>query len=454
MVDKVTIIDITRPNVPAPKLLHRFCQVDLRIPYEIIYIPVVVSKLKEIVIPKTQNYIIHLNPYTPSTDNLFEFDLSRPKRGKLDERLEYYEITSDFIKSFKSTHKKEKIIIINSCKDGCLTSFEDKVIESNLDLDKEEFLECRFWFQRALVKLSECARGRLIQQTGTCYLTAVINGILITPSIRNLCIQAMKNDLSKDASMKALIMDKDLSELVKLPKNFTGKMFLYKILYHTFCGINKGKATITDMSHNLFKVASGRFFTYYNDEKKKSTFGESGFSIIPLCNLFNEMSLPGLLLFQDKIYNFPSIVPFEDEEDFFALVPSFKPYDKPIDKAAICVQFYDAEQKTINETNIINGKKFNIAFAILGIRAPAKGRGISFSHQILAFFCNGNPMIYDSDSNEFYPVNWLKFNQKEEWDKMRRIYATLNDEILLESFFYDCGVYIQEGKEMLGNEAC
>lgn len=443
---KVTVIDIMRSNVPQPKRLHRFCQVDVQIPFDILYIPIDASKINQLRVPETPYYVIHLNPYPADVSNPFKFDLTLPrKRKQTDERELYYNESLQFIKEFKERHRHAQLILLNSCEaEGCYKEPDEKTITTNLVLDEQEYLECRHWFQRALVKLTECSKGRLVQKTGTCYLTAVVNGILIQKDIRNLCIRAMNRDFKIDPDMKKEISKSGISDLVKLPQSYTAKMFLYKILYHTFCKQNEGKALVKGVNDNLFKLASGRFFSYYNNEKDKRTYGESGFSVVPLCNMFNETSLPGFLLYKKDIYNFPYIKPFEEEKDFDALLSSFIPFSKSMDEGIVCVQFYEAGEPC-REKIAIRERMFKIAFVILGVRTPTIGKKESFSHQVLGFFCEGVPMIYDSHSNDYYFVNWLNLNDPNEWAKLKNVFYYINKATQLANFFYDCGVYVQDG---------
>ena len=86
-------------------------------------------------------------------------------------------------------------------------------------------LVCNEWFIYFSDTAFGCIKNRLMQLSGTCYLNAILNGIILCPTARNIALQIMRKV--------------DITEYVKpLGLDVCGKKeptYLFQLLYNTIC---------------------------------------------------------------------------------------------------------------------------------------------------------------------------------------------------------------------------
>ena len=91
-------------------------------------------------------------------------------------------------------------------------------------------LYCKEWFQYAVDTLFGCSKGRLMQISGTCYLNAIINGLVLSKPVRNLLLDKMKK--LKHLEFKTSLSREGLSRACRDAKTDD---YIFKLLYNVLC---------------------------------------------------------------------------------------------------------------------------------------------------------------------------------------------------------------------------
>ena len=127
-------------------------------------------------------------------------------------------------------------------------------------------LTCQWWFRRFFSTVFECGKGRLQQLSGTCYMTAVFNAIILGEYTKRIVISAI-NAYSTAFSQEDIESIKNPIEYgvcvdITSVKDVRTRLKYYaKIMYNTICQtkslprINPTyKDVFKDLGHNYFRT--------------------------------------------------------------------------------------------------------------------------------------------------------------------------------------------------------
>lgn len=296
-----------------------------------------------------------------------------------------------------------------------------------------DILECQWWFSDEILKGFGCGKGRLLQQTGTCYLTAVVNGLLLSDSARGLCLKAMVKQLENDDKLKETVM-KPITDLA-CPSFSQGRLaFFYNVLYNTV--VKKPRDKILN-TLDIFVHASAKYFSAKPTitDPANVEYGQGGYSPSALINLLLDMNVSGFIYIPEfaptiRYHNFVNI---DVQDNVTLLLDKLRnnEYKSQVsDQEQIIkmshrnclVTIYSGTpiSRVSNEIIAANGNKFLLCFGIIvyfykDVKTEKVG-----AHAMVGLLCNDVPIVYDSDTNRFIDCNWRRFDEKKNQDIMLR----------------------------------
>jgi len=328
--------------------------------------------------------------------------------------LNVYAVDTDRVKRF--THNHEIIYV------------PIKYYEENV-----RPLVCTWWFRYYIGKVFGCGTGRLIQQTGTCYLNSVINGIVLSDLLSRMVLMYMNHALTEDPSIFHTIAV-DITDM-DMCVSRNEKLFLYRIMYNLFC---KNKPKYEDgrpyrrtldadfKKVDILKREADAFFSHsgYGDKVI-----EGGYEEYVLYKLFYDMGVKFVVLYNEKYYKpkyFTRIFgqqyyyEFTEFLDTLEISTEFKNVD--------LILYIDTTRTSKNLKSSINIKRpstrsspeinlnFDLETGMLRLIGPT-------SHTIAGYICDGYYRTYNSDDNEIAFNEW---NKLEEPDIYKKILENIN----------------------------
>ena len=298
-------------------------------------------------------------------------------------------------------------------------------------------LECNWWFKYYIAKAFSCGKGRLAQFSGTCYLNAVLNGIILSENFSKIFITKMK-EMMKNPLYHALITNKEPIPNVCSNLNFLDIIYILKVLYNIFCmGINSKPKTLPltqtiisqedKRAQDLLKISS-IFFSRNTDPSAKN-FGHGGNSKAVLYNIFCKMGLnfvvkitdinlkeylmiPNCTYTNDILRSFPI--------DFFNnFLIHLTPCKNQDDKDVI---LYIGFKRHANM--IVFQLPFTVEFCTIQFTVTLKDKSERQHalHEVVGFICDKKYKVYDSSTNMIMDLNWTQLHTQTEYEKARLIF--------------------------------
>lgn len=264
---------------------------------------------------------------------------------------------------------------------------------------QEQKLVCNEWFIYFSDTAFGCIKNRLMQLSGTCYLNAILNGIILCPTARNIALQIMRKV--------------DITEYVKpLSLDVCGKKeptYLFQLLYNTICA----KVPLQKTAYNQDIIVE--FSKLYSTDP---VGGQGGYTMETMNRLldmidphhivlgFKQQHKPdGTLI---RRYSTPTLTP----KDHITLV------DGPGDFLAV------EEGGKVESIITYKGEKFLLQFSVITIDFITASK--RSSHAVTGIKCDGNYIIFDSN-NGILNIDWRGLGGNKEVtdifkDYMKRIY--------------------------------
>ena len=238
---------------------------------------------------------------------------------------------------------------------------------------QDKKLICNEWFIYFSDTAFGCIKNRLIQMSGTCYLNAILNGIILSPLARNAALQSMKKEDAAEYS-KPLNLDicekKDSKYLFRLLYNIVcSKVPLHKSVYH--------KDIIIEFS----KLYSPR------------PTGEGGNTTKTMTRILDLIDINHIILgYGRRSHAFPTV----------SMVP-----DVIIRHGNGDFLFVEAGGK-VNDTVPFEGEWFDLEFSTINVQCAKTNEG----HSLVGIKCEGNYIIFDSNDGVLN-IDWRKLGDKE-----------------------------------------
>ncbi len=230
------------------------------------------------------------------------------------------------------------------------------------------------WFYKyTKQKFYSCATGRLRQISGTCYANAVLNSILLTPSLRALFFLKMKKDLGKDKDLQ-----KEINKPITLKCPVSKRHFVYQFLYNLLCTDFKPQIGYKP-TDNIMSIATKNIVEVENYDYYSQIFSDVLFKEVFSDNYISE--------YDDYPYK------YMNKTIKFPLYSLLNYKDDPVVKVV-----YGTDQ-TSKIKHIDDYKPLACCIYV-------NNKTLNFNHLICGYICDGKKMIYDSGNNYLAEHDW------------------------------------------------
>jgi len=350
-------------------------------------------------------------------------------------------------------------------------------------------LVCTWWFRYYIGKVFGCGSGRLVQQSGTCYLTAVINGIVLSDSLSRMVLMYMKNALLADPTMLKIISTDIVNpDISRAPSEV---LFLYRIMYNMFCKhkletenpllprrLLPRRTIDADFKRlNIFKQDADAYFSKYTNGDVNDLIlkydDEGGSDEYVLYRLFYDMGVKFVVLF-DGIFYTPAVFGrFTDYAKFIRFVQTleivtdfekFKETDLILNingKRTDLQETINIQQQGVSTRTTSKEIVFDLETSTLSLIARrAKGDDDEDddededdeyyeAHVICGFKCDGYYRTYDSSLNDIGVNEWNKLGDMDVYVKiLENINMPEPDKKKhFESLLISCSIYLNKNKK-------
>jgi len=253
---------------------------------------------------------------------------------------------------------------------------------------QEQKLVCNEWFIYFSDTAFGCIKNRLMQLSGTCYLNAILNGIILCPTARNIALQIMRKV--------------DITKYVKpLSLDVCGKKeptYLFQLLYNTICA----KVPLQKTAYNQDIIVE--FSKLYSIDPEGGQGGHSMETMNRLLDLIDpnhimlgyrsqHKELSGELI---GTHRFPTLT----SSELFAIRDGTG-------------DFLIVERGgRIEDTIIHNGENFLLQFSIIRITSEMNAPKDTLTHAVVGIKCDGNYIVFDSNDG-LLNIDWRKVGIKQ-----------------------------------------
>lgn len=277
----------------------------------------------------------------------------------------------------------------------------DAKTNSYYDTNKIQQVEETWWF-KMYFDSPYCAFGRFVQFSGTCWFNAVINSLILIPSIA-VILTYMYGHWAKGLSPEELKNFQDSASFQSCPANMTLKQMLYTIVYLVFI---KGERAIRSDNSNFIAhyasllLSSSKFGSTEHYQKiinkqgitKASEFSDGYHGFKAIEELFQQV-------FPPEIATYLKVKTYHDTElQTDNLKENVLPY-------LVAIETTYAPSVTLNKKITINNSTYVLQSCCL-IISDKQSSTHSF-HAVAGLTCNGKDYIYNS-WNDTVPTNWTE----------------------------------------------
>ena len=344
-----------------------YCDTDMVFPYRLIYVRI--ENFEDISVDVCVDMIKKLNVIT---DRVCIYHLD--KRGGINDLLKFInrldfpntivmnDINNTYIRSEIDLKSPVNVLKFINFKYTDHSELQSKYL-GNLD-NKNSYiiiwirnnnpnLLCQTWFQYSVNILFDCIKGRLRQLSGTCYLNAVVNGFILSKSVRNIILNGMK-DLLFDYKTP---LNLDICEK-KLERYF------FRLFYNALCSKEPLRKTITPYDDIMIEYSK----LYANPTADGTITGIGGDPLQTLDNITKYLN-----------------------DIFTALTGSYEYIFYP-------KEIWPGEK--IQMLRYIDDIEYKLQFVIISLIKT------SIAHAIIGFICDGVYKIYDSSLGLVTNFDW------------------------------------------------
>ena len=254
---------------------------------------------------------------------------------------------------------------------------------------KNQKLICNDWFIYFSDTAFGCIKNRLFQLSGTCYLNAIVNGIILSSTVRKIALQSMgKLDVTQYSKPLNLeVCDK------KDPS------YLFRLIYNTIC-------SKTPLRHSVYgQDIMVEFSKLYSSDP---VGGQGGFGFQTMCKLIRlidpdyiALGYTGNTRDEKGISRDPYPMPTSNTDELFYLKDGTGDF--------LVVE----EGGKANNSIIYNGDTFLLQFCSIAIECDGWLPG---GHEIVGIKCDNNYIIVDSHER-ILNLDWRKLGQDKSADE-------------------------------------
>ena len=281
---------------------------------------------------------------------------------------------------------------------------------------QHQTLLCNDWFIYYSDTAFGCIKNRLIQLSGTCYLNAIVNGIILSPLVRNAALQSMRKE---DASLYTKPLNLELCEK-KDPK------YLFRLLYNTICS----KAPLHDTLYKQDIIVE--FSKLYSVDPVGGQGGQSVKTMNMLLDLIdpNHIML-GYRSQHEGLKKITYLFPTLTSSELFAIRDGTGDF--------LMVEAGGRVEDTI----VYNGENFLLQFSNIGITAEMNGTKETINHAVVGIKCDGNYIVFDSNDG-LLNIDWRKVGIKQGETRMLTEYMKQTYDISNITKIHTEPLYIRE----------
>ena len=297
--------------------------------------------------------------------------------------------------------------------------FEFEIIKTARD-KPYIFLQCTWWFKRFLMSIFDCGKSRLMQFGPTCYVTSVINAMILNNGLRMLVTEAINKKVRENPELVPDIKNPNsinVSCKYALPfitPNDSTFLYIASLFYQVVCRGKSGKSISQEIasreSHNIFEKPH---------EKLKITTGTGfvgGFPMLSIYAFFTALNINHLYVI-DNVFLQPQVLTVA-QADYIKATMDFKSVLSQVSLSATtdCVIL---AKPGINNTPVsrlpqdamLISNGFYPVASIISITGTSKTNPSSrIGHALVGFICNGVYKVYDSDDNSVQDFDWNNFS--------------------------------------------
>ena len=321
--------------------------------------------------------VINILPYVTEEDKKYYDDYNYKNDEINKSYMKYVDQTNYYTHTMKSTHVTDSTYNPNDLPD---TTLDDNGLPNSkptCNPEPQSEIVNEWWF-KYYFDVPSCAYGRLLQSTGTCWMNAILNTIILTPRLVKIATNNFYDDTKLHPDVRTYIKT-NIDSFSKLNnKTFQLRTLLFGMIYLLF--IKKVKAQEADGNFVAAIGARVKGLYYHkdqfkwenNDMIKYGNSGHAGLKNIVLSILFKENI--------DYIFN-KNILYYNNQP----------------------IIIYDYNPKrSITESIKIRDNKYNLEAGIIGLYSPNNNKG----HSVAGLKCDDKYYIYDSNNyivyNEWY----------------------------------------------------
>ena len=309
----------------------------------------------------------------------------------------------------------------------------------NMDIDdeiKESDFTCTKWFLYFLETMTKCGSNRLMQFSGTCYLNAVINSLLLGEGMKSLILKRFLSRLQElkiiGFTFKNLIKDinRNLEDTYKCSIQIVHSIF--NIIYQIFVKNHKfgkpregrGRNIIAPIVHNSRASFNVNFVKGYSNTTDALTKIFSRIFYKPGNILDIKLNTNTFIQNSPSKFSIPERLLSQHNEFIFI-------YGN--------IRFNIPRQNNFTYTIPLNITSNDINYKLDSARITIKPR-TGIPHVVLGFICNDIPKIFDSNGFLF-TLDWItmlsiiddKDSKIEQQTKIRSVFI----EYLMPLYNYD-----------------
>ena len=292
------------------------------------------------------------------------------------------------------------------------------------------------WWYDYFMRSLPCARGRIIQFTGTCWFNVILNTILLTPKLKEYVTRGIKDDTHFEDYYR--VSDDKLLFNYMLPDNMI-EIINRDSVCNKCRNIAEYKFSDIMLCHSCSKsyYEDGKKLEKIEDIKRKEIFEEPNIDI-PFKALFYGRLNKNLdfddkgLLELSKILN-PISLDGGTSNNIIKLFDIMKCkythiiIDMKLNTKMFPVYFNNISEPIfimtgMNNTPIVFGKDMSLPLKINGYKLCAAGVA-SNVHVVCGLLCNDIPYIYDSNNIIAYS-EWPSGNMFGYYDKVMELKDT------------------------------
>ncbi len=341
-----------------------------------------------------------------------------------------------------------------ACGDGAICEYGQ---EDN----RPERLTCAPWFKRFLSTAFECGKGRLLQKSGTCYMTTVFNMFLLGKYLRHILVSKMNNYVSTHPST---IDDITLPIVTKCPLINNAEavsIYTFRLLYSTLCDIDVFKKIVKRPPYvDIFSEGADAYF------KPKLTSISGGWAFNVLYKVFHTLGINFKIAGIDADRDMAVMEPVDIEQNvlrskyhnqlFFDDIYMQNIIKRSADGAVLrdtpieecdCIIIYNDTGSIIQPVSesqadaYLRSKNFEPEVCAIVIDSTDTGPG----HVVMGFRCEDEYKIFDSNGRilEYDWYTGTKDEMKIMGKDLKTPYPTLSDTNIHLSF----AIYINSAKK-------